>query len=306
MHRMLPGTRALRTFEAAGRLLNFTQAAKELGLTPAAVSYQIKEIEDQLELTLFVRSSRSMALTPAGMLLFDAAADALQTLHHALARARRLQQQHAPLRVSVGPRFATQWLLPRLAQWRTAHPDIELSFDISDRVRDFDRDEVDLAIRFGAGNDAGTHTVRLFDTVVVAVCSPALLAGARWTAPRELLGQTLCQVDCEVGGRPWPNWAMWMAEAGVADADAHASTSACVGFADSGHVLHAVLAGSSVGLLELAMIRKELAQGTLVRLFDIALPVAPRLAYHLVYPDSSGEDRRIATFQAWLLRQLAA
>ncbi|OBV39096.1 LysR substrate-binding domain-containing protein [Janthinobacterium psychrotolerans] len=300
MHRMLPGTRALRTFEAAGRLLNFTQAAKELGLTPAAVSYQIKEIEEQLGLILFVRSSRSMALTPAGRLLFDAATDALHTLRQALARARRLQQPHAPLRLSAGPRFATQWLLPRLAQWRAAHPEIELSFDISDQVRNFDHDEVDVAIRFGAGSYAGTQTVRLLDTVVVAVCSPALLASGQWTTPRQLLGQTLCQVDCEVGGRPWPNWAMWMAAAGVADAD----TSASVSFADSGHVLHAVLGGSAVGLLELAMIKKELAQGTLLRLFDIALPVAPALAYHLVYPEHSG-DRRIAALQTWLLRELS-
>ncbi|WP_332861127.1 LysR substrate-binding domain-containing protein [Janthinobacterium svalbardensis] len=302
MQRMLPGTRALRTYEAAARHLNFTHAAQELGLTPAAVSYQIKEMEEQLGLQLFARTSRSMALTPAGRLLFDAAADALATLQHAVARAQRLNRGGAPLRLSLGPRFATHWLLPRLADWRAAHPDVALSFDISDEVRDFDTDEVDIAIRFGAGAYAGTHAVRLFNTQVVPVCSPALLAGgASLRQPRDLVGQTLCQVDCQIDNMVWPNWAMWMAAAGVAGFDA----SHCVGFRDSTHVLQAVLDGGAVGLLELAMIQQEVAQGRLLRLFDIGLPVAGGHAYHLVWPDAGAEDSRIRVFRQWLLEQLA-
>lgn len=112
MHRILPGTRALRTFEAAGRHLNFTRAADEVGLTPAAVSYQIKEIEEQLGIMLFARTSRSIQLTPAGTVLFEAATDVLETLHRATSRARKIARGSAQLRISLGARFATNWLLP--------------------------------------------------------------------------------------------------------------------------------------------------------------------------------------------------
>ncbi|MEG2030359.1 MAG: LysR substrate-binding domain-containing protein [Janthinobacterium sp.] len=303
MKRMLPGTRALRTFEAAARHRNFTRAADELGLTPAAVSYQVKEIEEQLDLVLFTRNSRSMALTAAGGLLFEAAADALATLQHAVARARRLDRGAAPLRLSMGPRFATSWMLPRLAQWRAAHPAVELTFDISDEVRDFATDDVDVAIRFGAGNYPHAQARRLFGTIVVPVCSPALRdSGTGLRQPRDLLGHTLCHVDCRIDGVAWPNWPMWMAAAGVP----HFNGDACVGFGDSGHVLQAVLDGTAVGLLELAMLSKELAQGRLVRLFDIGMPVARDYAYHLVYPQGSGGDPRIAAFQDWLLDAVAA
>ena len=136
MSRVFPAGRALRTFEAAARHLNFSRAADELGLTPAAVSYQIKDIEAQLGLALFARTSRSIRLTPAGEALAGAAADALDGLRRATAQARRLARGQQTLRLSVGARFATNWLLPRLPRFRAAHPQWELSFDISDALRD--------------------------------------------------------------------------------------------------------------------------------------------------------------------------
>ena len=220
MNRMLPGTRALRTFEAAARHLNFTRAADEVGLTPAAVSYQIKEIEAQLDVVLFTRTSRSIQLTPAGVVLFDATTDALDTLHRAAAKARRMSRGARHLRVSVGARFATNWLLPRLPAFRDAHPGLELTFDISDAVRDFDAEDVDVAIRFGAGHTPGAISHRLFHTVVVPVCSPALLEQSpALVSPRDLFNHTLCFVDCKPGGIVWPNWPMWMAAAGIDDFD---------------------------------------------------------------------------------------
>ena len=151
MRQLPPGTRALRSFEAAGRHLNFTRAADELGLTPAAVSHQIKEMEEQLGLVLFTRNSRSMQLTPAGSVLLEATAEALGLLRRATGRARQLARGETRLRLSLGARFATQWLLLRLPRFRAAHPQIELSFDINDEVRDFDADDIDAAIRFGTG-----------------------------------------------------------------------------------------------------------------------------------------------------------
>ncbi|ATA56567.1 transcriptional regulator [Variovorax boronicumulans] len=301
MHpRLIPGTRALRTFEAAGRHLNFTRAAEEVGLTPAAVSHQIKEIEEQLGVVLFTRTSRSIRLTPAGAVWFEATADALDTLRRAAGRARRMARGAATLRLSTSARFATNWLLPRLPQFRAANPGLELGFDISDALRNFDADDIDVAIRFGNGQDPGTRAQRLFDTVIVPVCSPRLLAsGPPLATPRDLFQHTLCYVDWKTDGMVWPNWPMWMAAAGIEGFD----DSRCIGFADSSDVVRAVTESGMVGLADLDMIGADLAQGRLVRLFDIGVPMAAGYAYHLVYPEGSARDPRILAFQDWLLGQ---
>lgn len=298
---MLPGTRALRTFETAGRHLNFTRAADELGLTPAAVSYQIKEIEEQLGITLFSRTSRSIQLTPAGAVLFEAAADALNTLQRAANRARRMARGSAHLHISLGARFATNWLLPRLPQFRAANPDLELTFDITDQLRDFAVDDVDTAIRFGRGNYEKTRSERLFDTVVVPVCSPKLIeTGPPLEEPRDLFHHTLCYVDCETDGMVWPNWQMWMAAAGIDSFD----DSRCLAFSDSNHVVQAAIDGAAVGLAELAMVANDLAQGRLVSLFDIGVSMAEDFAYYLVYPESSSQDTRVLAFREWILNEV--
>lgn len=300
MRQLPPGTRALRSFEAAGRHLNFTRAADELGLTPAAVSHQIKEMEEQLGLVLFTRNSRSMQLTPAGSVLLEATAEALGLLRRATGRARQLARGETRLRLSLGARFATQWLLPRLPRFRAAHPQIELSFDISDEVRDFDADDIDAAIRFGTGRDPHTLAVRLFDARVIPVCSPALLqSGPPLASPADLLGHTLCHVDCMVDGQVWPNWPMWMAAAGVEGLDA----GRCIAFTDSSHVVQAVLDGGAVGLVEQDLVAEDLARGRLVRLFDIAVGLGSAYAYHLLYPRRSQGQPAIEALRAWVLQE---
>ncbi|KVK83189.1 transcriptional regulator [Burkholderia cepacia] len=301
MERMWPGTRALRTFDAAARHLNFSRAADEVGLTPAAVSHQIKEIEAQLGMELFVRTSRSIRLTQAGTVLAAAAADALAGLRHATARARRIAREQAELRVSVGARFATHWLLPRLPRFRAAHPAFELTFDITDRLRDFDDDDVDVAIRFGTGRYRDACTQRLFGTSVVAIGSPALLSAAPLRKPRDLLRHTLCHADCEVDGVTWPRWSAWMAAAGIDGFD----DSRCVSFPDSSHVVQAVTDGTAVGLAEPHMIARDLAEGRVVRLFDVSVGVAPGLAYHVVYPERMQDDPRIVALRGWLADEVA-
>jgi len=300
MKRRIPGTRALQTFEAACRHLNFTRAADEVGLTPAAVSYQIKEIEEQLGLSLFTRTSRSVHLTPAGAVLFEAVAESLDILQRATARAAKRARGASHLRLSLGPRFATNWLLPRLPNFRAANPSLELTFDISDEIRNFDTDDIDAAIRFGRGKYDHLRSDRLFDTVVVPVCSPKLLAaGSKLTEPRDLLHHTLCYVDCVTDGMVWPNWSMWMTTAGIDDFD----DSRCMAFSDSSHVIEAVAEGGAIGLVELALITDDLADGRLVRLFDIGLRIGRDYAYYLVYPELSRDDPAIVAFREWMLAE---
>ncbi len=297
-----PGTRALRTLEAAGRHLNFTRAADELGLTPAAVSYQIKEIEDQLGLVLFTRTSRSIRPTKAGELVLEACADALDGLGRAVARARKSARGAATLRVSADAQFAAKWLMRRIHSFRRAQPGIEPRFDVSSELRDFDQDDVDVAIRFGGGKYPGLAAHRLFGDVIGPVCSPALLAsGPPLREPRDLLNHTLAHIEWTHQCVTWPNWRMWMTAAGVGDFD----DSRTVVFGTSSELLQAALEGIAVVLAESAMVTGDLAEGRLVRPFDLSLRISPEFAYFLVYPQAAADDPRIVAFRDWILAEAA-
>ncbi|MCA0276038.1 MAG: transcriptional regulator GcvA [Proteobacteria bacterium] len=296
--RSMPGTRALRTLEAAGRHLNFTRAADELGLTPAAVSHQIKEIEDQLGVVLFTRTSRSIRLTEAGAALCDAAADAIDVLNRAVSRARKLTRGTALLKVTLDAQFASKWLMRRIDGFRKLHPDIELRFDISYDVRDFDLDDVDVGIRFGTGKYPGLGADRLFDNMIIPVCSPRLLrSGPPLRVPRDLFHHTLVHIEWSQQGVTWPNWRMWMAAAGVDDFD----DSRSVVFTTSSDAVQAAIDGSAVALADFAMVANDLSEGRLVRPFDLGIRVSREFAYFLVYPKATADDPRIAAFRAWIL-----
>ncbi|MER9578510.1 transcriptional regulator GcvA [Mesorhizobium sp. M0189] len=302
MARLLPGTRALRTLEAAARHLNFTRAADELGLTPAAVSHQIKEIEDQLGIMLFTRTSRTIRLTEAGAVLFEASTDALDLLGRAVSRAQKTARGSALLKVTLDAQFATKWLMRRVDDFRKQHPTIELRFDISYEVRDFDRDDVDVGIRFGAGKYPGLRSHRLFENVIIPVCSPALLrSGPPLKEPRDLFHHTLAHIEWSRQGVTWPNWSMWMAAAGVDDFD----DSRTIVFGNSTDAVQAALDGNAVALADFAMVANDLSEGRLIRPFELGIKVAPEFAYFLVYPESAANDPRIVAFRDWLLEEVA-
>ena len=298
MARFIPGTRALKTLEAAARHLNFTRAADELGLTPAAVSHQIKEIEDQLGVTLFARTSRSVRLTPAGAVLFEASADAMALLNRAVGRAQKLARGQSLLKVTADAHFAAKWLMRRLDHFRAIRPDIELRFDISYEVRDFEVDDVDVAIRFGTGQYPGVAAHRLFDNVIVPVCSPRLLQGRPPPqVPRDLFKYRLVHIEWSRRGLTWPNWRMWMAAAGVDDFDENQA----VVFATSSDCIQAAIDGGAVALADFAMVAQDLSEGRLVQPFELGVRMAPEFAYHLVYPEAHAEDRHIVAFRDWIL-----
>ncbi|RWB53362.1 transcriptional regulator GcvA [Mesorhizobium sp.] len=302
MARLLPGTRALRTFEAAARHLNFTRAADELGLTPAAVSHQIKEIEDQLDLVLFTRTSRTIRLTEAGNVLHEASIDALDLLNRAVSRARKMTRGTSLLKVTLDAQFATKWLMRRVDGFRQQKPGIELRFDITYEVRDFERDDVDIGIRFGSGKYPGLCAHRLFENIIIPVCSPALLAsGPPLKEPRDLFHHTLAHIEWSRQGVTWPNWRMWMQAAGVDDFD----DSRTLVFGSATDATQAALDGHAVALADFAMVANDLSQGRLIRPFELGIKVAPEFAYFLVYPEVMKDDARIVAFREWLLDEVA-
>ncbi|TPK70541.1 transcriptional regulator GcvA [Mesorhizobium sp. B2-4-15] len=299
---LLPGTRALRTLEAAARHLNFTRAADELGLTPAAVSHQIKEIEDQLGIVLFTRTSRTIRLTEAGTMLFEAATDALDLLGRAAMRARKMARGTEFLKVTLDAQFAAKWLMRRVEDFRKQRPGIELRFDIAYGLRDFDLDDVDVGIRFGAGKYPGLCAHRLFDNIIIPVCSPGLLAsGPPLREPRDLFQHTLAHIEWARQGVTWPNWRMWMAAAGINDFD----DSRTVVFGTSTDAVQAALDGNAVALADFAMVANDLSEGRLVRPFELSIKVAPEYAYFLVYPKATADDPRIVAFREWILEEVA-
>ena len=302
--RHLPGTRALGMLVSAGRHLNFTRAADELGLTPAAVSYQVKEIEDRLGVKLFVRTNRSIHLTAEGKILCEAAEDALDIMGRAAARVQKMSRNATTqLKVTVDPQFATKWLMRRVDQFRKVAPGIELRFDVSYEVKDFELDDIDVAIRYGSGKYPGLAAHRLFGNVIVPVCSPRLLEnGKPLNEPRDLMNHTLAHIEWSRDGLTWPNWHMWMAAAGVQDFD----DSRAVVFGTSNDAVEAALAGEAVALADFTMVANDLSEGRLIRPFELSVKAPSEFAYFLVYPKEAASEPRTAAFRDWLLEVAAA
>jgi LysR family glycine cleavage system transcriptional activator len=219
MARNLPPLNSLRAFEAAARHLSFTKAAEELHVTPAAISHQIKALEEQLGVPLFRRLTRALRLTEAGQAAlppmrdgFDRLADAVDLL--------RAHEESGAITVSLDPSFAAKWLVPRLDRFRAAHPDLDLRLDATDKLADFQRDNVDLAIRYGGGNYPGLEVERLLSEEIFPVCSPKLLEGSAPLAqPGDLRHHTLIHLEWDSEDVTAPTWRMWLLAAGIHDID---------------------------------------------------------------------------------------
>ena len=192
MSRRLPPLNALRAFEAAARHLSFTRAASELNVTQAAISHQIKTLEEHLGLPLFRRLNRALMLTDEGQSLFPAVRDALDGLAEAIARLRA-GETGGTLTVSTLPSFAVKWLVPRMSHFQDRHPDIDLRISAKEYLVDFTRDGIDVAIRFGRGDWPGVRAEWMADEELTPVCSPSLLPGLR--SPGDLAHVTLLHED---------------------------------------------------------------------------------------------------------------
>ena len=179
----LPPLTALRAFEAAARHMSFAKAAEELNVTPAALSFQIKSLEEHLGQPVFRRLNRAVELTEAGRVLAPGTSAGFDALGSAWRAARRLGDQ-SHLTVTSGPGFTSLWLAPRLFAFATAHPEIELRLSASLKILDFDRDEVDIAIRFGQGKTDGLFVKPLGTDWATPMVSPAL--AAKLKAPSDL------------------------------------------------------------------------------------------------------------------------
>ncbi len=297
--RRLPSLNALRAFEAAGRRLSFTEAAEELSVTPAAVSQQVKTLEAYLDVALFHRSGRGLTLTEAGEVLLPGLRSGFECLVNAVDTLRRTESSR-PLTVTVAPSFGAKWLVPRLARFSAAHPQIEVRLDASLRVVDLGREDVDIAVRYGAGSYPGMVVERLLEEAVFPVCSPGLLeAGPPIASPADIARHTLIHAADPISEQGHPDWAMWLAAAGVQGVD----TSRGPRFSLHSLAVDAAVAGQGVALLGNVVVAEDLAAGRLVRPLEGAMPV--RFAYYLVYPESAARLDRVKAFADWLREEAA-
>lgn len=206
MTRALPPLNALKAFESAGRHLSFTKAATELNVTPAAVSHQVKALEDRLGVSLFHRLTRALRLTDAGRAALPTLGQGFDQLAQAVEQ-MRAHCESGVLTISVSPSFGALWLVPRLERFRGRHPDIEIRIDGTDRRVDVARGETDVALRYGPGGYEGVRVDRLFGQTNTPVCSPQLLAGEHpLRRPDDLRHHTLLHIDWKDAEASWRMW----------------------------------------------------------------------------------------------------
>lgn len=290
----LPSLQTLRAFQTAGRLQSYSKAASELGLTHSAVSHRIRELEEQLGVTLFRRVGNTMVLTTEGQQLFGKITHGLSLLEDAFGAATPTATARArTIVVSSVPSMASTWLYKRLAEFRDLHPDIDVELRVSERLSDYKREKIDVGIRLGAGGWEGLNAVRLFDEVLSPVCTPAYRDKLDLRSPADLQRATLLR-------NVWSPWVRWFRAAGLNWPEPATGPM----FDDSPLMLRAALDGQGVALGRHWLAVDELRAGRLVKPFAIA--VRDDFQYWLVWPTGRAAKAEAALLRAWLQAQAAA
>jgi LysR family glycine cleavage system transcriptional activator len=287
----LPSLTGLRAFEAAARHLSFTRAAAELNVTQTAVSHQIRRLEEQLGLRLFVRRNRSLHLTREAQDYLPSVHAAFEDLRLATERLLRADRP-ALLTVSTMPSLAAKWLMPRLGGFQEAHPAIEIRITASTHLVDFRRDEVDVAIRYGRGRWPGLRADWLMTEDLFPVCSPALLGGERpLRRPEDLAHHTLLHARMSRD-----DWQLWLTAAGLPPSLASRRG---LTFDETLMALEAAIDGLGVALGRTPFVEADIAAGRLVIPFDVKLPA--EAGFYVVAPHETADTPKIALFRQWLV-----
>jgi LysR family transcriptional regulator, glycine cleavage system transcriptional activator len=297
--RCLPPLNALRAFEAAARHQSFRDAAAELHVTPAAISHQIKGLEEHLGVDLFRRLNREVRLTDAGRDCLPALREAFDRIGEAMDRVRRDDGGlSGMLTVSAAPSIAGKWLLPRLDRFRDVHPDIDIRLDATMTVTDFARDDVHVALRYGRGHYPGLYSELLLRNEVFPVCAPALMRGPRaLRQPADLRHHILLHEDSAAIDPSHPDWSVWLRAAGVANVDATRGPR----FTHSPMLVDAVVAGRGVALGRSVIVGDDLAAGRLVRPFGENVKVD--FAFYFVCPPAALTTPKIKAFRDWIMAE---
>jgi LysR family glycine cleavage system transcriptional activator len=301
MNRRLPPLNGLRAFEAAARHLSFKKAAEELHVTPAAISQQVRALEDYCGVELFHRVTRAIKLTEAGHAALPALRDGFDKLAEG-AEAMCIKGHGGILTVSVAPSFGAKWLVPRLDRFRTSHPDYDLRLDATDALANFSGDGVDVALRYGRGVYRNLKSECLMSEVAFPVCSPRLIEqGPPLRLPEDLRHQTLLHVQWKMEDDVAPNWRMWLRAAGVSGVDPDRGPR----FTVENMAIEAAIAGQGVALVSGALVADDIRTGRLIRPLPRSVSEATAFCYYLVYPETKAGDPRVMAFRDWILAEVS-
>jgi len=287
----LPPLAAVRTFEAAGRLQNFSRAAEELGLTQAAVSYQIRQLEDRLGRALFVREKGRVRLSETGQRLLPAISNAFAMMGDAFAALG--SDETDVLTIDAMTTFGGTWLSARIGGFQLAYPDLAVRMSMNNELVDFDATNVDVAIRVGHGHWPGIRSDFLYRSHITPICAPSFLETNRIERPEDLL-----RVDRLAPNDPW--WAGWLAAAGVDTVPPRQHRG--IELDSQLQEASAVQGGYGIALMTPLLWRAELDAGRLVQPF--ATLYQPGTAHFLVHRQNRVGVRKIERFREWLHAEL--
>lgn len=291
MARKLPPLNSLRVFETAAQRLSFTRAAEELCVTTAAVSHQIKLLEDHLGIKLFVRSNNVLALTVAGERYLPRVRDAFRAL--AAATDDLMDENNTVLKVAVAPTFGAKWLVPRLYRFLAQHPDIRVEIN-TDGERNYRNSDITIDSRRAGFGDMPVEP--FIASALFPVCCPAL--ARQLASPQDLAGATLLHEASALNDAGYPNWEEWFAAVGMNDVDTRHGPA----FSLALMALQAAIDGQGVALAQSLLVEYDIAAGRLVRLFDVDTSL--RLHYYLIYAPDTKKNPAFQAFRNWLLAEL--
>jgi LysR family transcriptional regulator, glycine cleavage system transcriptional activator len=297
--RKLPPLRSLCAFEAAARHRSFKEAAAELGVTPTAISHQIRLLEEICGQSLFQRRPRPLALTGAGERLFPVLQNGFDAFVNAVASVSKCAEQ-TPLRVTSPNAFASRWLVPRLPQWRRAYPDVPLEIIGTDAVLDLRAGDADLAIRYARRMPMGFAAREICRDTFFPVCSPDLLAkGAHpIKGAADLLRYPLIHFDWMSRDPEAPTWQQWLATARAIDPDLlDVSKTWDLSFREELHAIDAVVAGQGIAICSDVVISRELKCGALVKAHALSLP---GYGFYLVSLAHHPRQAVVEAFSVWM------
>lgn len=293
MARQIPPLSAVRVFEAAARHLNFTRAAEELAMTQAAVSYQIRMIEDRLGTALFLRSGRRVSLSPAGQRLAPQISGAFDMLDEAFSKVREVES--GVLTISAAPGIAASWLGPRLARFQMSKPDIAIRLIATGELADFSHDEVDVAIRIGKGVWPGLRAIEMFPAEFTPMCSGSYHERmGPFDQPARLLEVLRLNSD-DVWWRSWFDQVDLAIPEGFTQKSLHVDSQVIEGMA--------AIAGEGVAMLTPRFWPFELETGRLVQIFPY---VGRSGSFWLVCPEHRYNSAKVKAFREWVLAEIAA
>lgn len=291
---------SLRVVESAARTGSFVRAAEEQLITPSAVSQRVKNLEAQLDFKIFNRRNNSVILTTEGDTFIAHVREALDTILHAGLEVRSLDRQKV-LKISALPTFIVRWLFRRLETFNELEPTIRLNLSSSYTSPNFEKEDFDLAIRYGNGDFPGLESRLLFAEDLTPVCAPRLLAGKCSSAagnlePSDLARFTLLHSDtCTM------NWQYWLEHTGAQDVLKEAPST----YFDSCMLSYeAASSGLGFAIANCAYMMEDIASGRLVAPFQAHLKSG--CGWYVVYPKSHGELDRVRAFEAWLVKQVEA